>query len=126
MDHVWYLCLVFVMLSLLFIAAVLSSARKGLTSWLLLEMFNCIFVTFPCGILGKVWYLVVLIPDLCHHSYFKPCPHFHMTISIDVKHKHNSCQWAWIPLTGSASAVYAQIKGFSSGEGAFDCHFFVG
>ena len=27
------------------------------------------FVTFPCGILGQVWYLIVLIPDLCHLSY---------------------------------------------------------
>ena len=23
-----------------------------------------------CGILGQVWYLIVLIPDLCHLSYF--------------------------------------------------------
>ena len=22
---------------------------------------NCVFVTFPCGILGQVWYLIVLI-----------------------------------------------------------------
>ena len=25
----------------------------------------CIFVTFPCGILGQVWYLTVLFLDLC-------------------------------------------------------------
>ena len=30
----------------------------------------CGFVTFPCGILGQVWYLIVLIPDLYHLSYF--------------------------------------------------------
>ena len=33
----------------------------------------CIFslVTFPCGILGQVWYsLIVSIPDLCRLSYF--------------------------------------------------------
>ena len=30
----------------------------------------CDFVTFPCGILGQVWYLIVLIPDLCCLSYF--------------------------------------------------------
>ena len=29
-----------------------------------------IFVIFPCGILGQVWYLTVLFPDLCHLSYF--------------------------------------------------------
>ena len=30
----------------------------------------CGFVTFPCGILGQVWYLIVLIPVLCRLSYF--------------------------------------------------------
>ena len=30
----------------------------------------CVFVTFPCGILVKEWYLIVSIPDLCHLSYF--------------------------------------------------------
>ena len=33
-------------------------------------MFNCGFVTFPCGILGQVWYLIVSIPDICRLSYF--------------------------------------------------------
>ena len=39
MDYVCHLCLVFVMLSRLFIAALWSPAGKGLTSWLLREMF---------------------------------------------------------------------------------------
>ena len=38
MDHLCYICLVFVMLSRLFIAAVWSPAGKGLTSWLLFVM----------------------------------------------------------------------------------------
>ena len=25
----------------------------------------CFFVTFSCGILGQVWYLIVLFPGLC-------------------------------------------------------------
>ena len=29
-----------------------------------------IFVTFPCGILGQVWYLIVSLPDYCSLSYF--------------------------------------------------------
>ena len=33
-------------------------------------MFNCVFVTFPCGNMGQVWYLIVSIPDLCRLSYF--------------------------------------------------------
>ena len=28
------------------------------------------FVTFPCGILGQVWYMIVLILDLCRLSYY--------------------------------------------------------
>ena len=30
----------------------------------------CILVTFPCGILGQVWHLIVSFPDLCCLSYF--------------------------------------------------------
>ena len=66
-----YLCLVFVMLFRLFFAAIWSPAGKGLVSWLLFVISNCDFVTFPCGILGQVWYLIVYIPDLCHLSYFE-------------------------------------------------------
>ena len=47
MDHLYFLCLVFLMLLRLFIAALLSPAGKGLTSWLLLVMF---IVFFP------IWY----------------------------------------------------------------------
>ena len=71
MDHLCYLCLVFFVLSHLFIAALRSPAEKGLTSWLLLVMLNCVFVTFPCDILGLVWHLIVSIPDCCHLPYFK-------------------------------------------------------
>ena len=49
MDHLCYLCLVFVMLSRLFIAAFLSPAWKGLTSWLSFVMFNSV-CHFP------IWY----------------------------------------------------------------------
>ena len=30
----------------------------------------CMCVTFPCGILGQVWYLIVSFSDLCRLSYF--------------------------------------------------------
>ena len=42
MDYLCYLCLVFVMLSRLFIAVVWPAA-KGLTSWPLFVMFYCVF-----------------------------------------------------------------------------------
>ena len=38
----------------------------------------CIFVTFPCGILGQVWYLIVSFPELCCLSYFGQVHKFHM------------------------------------------------
>ena len=50
------------------IAALWSLAVKGLTSWLLFVMFNCVFFSFQCGILGQVRYLIVSIPDLCRLS----------------------------------------------------------
>ena len=70
MDHLCYLCLVFVMLSRLFVVALWSPAWKGPTSWLSFVMLNCVFVTFLCGILGQVWYLNVSVPDFCHLSFF--------------------------------------------------------
>ena len=57
------------MLSPLFIAALLSPTMKGLTSWPSFVMF-IVCVIIPFGILGQVWYMIVLIPDLCHLSYF--------------------------------------------------------
>ena len=54
----------------LFICALRSPAGKGLTSWLSFVVSNCEFVTFPIGILGQVWYLIVSIPDLCTLTYF--------------------------------------------------------
>ena len=50
MDPLCFLCLVFVMLSRLFIAILWSPEGKGLTSWLLFVMFIVIFCFFP------IWY----------------------------------------------------------------------
>ena len=65
MDHLCFLCVVFLMLSRLFVTALWPPARKGLTS--LVGDVYCI-CTFPCGILGQVWYLIVSFPDLCRLS----------------------------------------------------------
>ena len=40
---------------------------------LLCVMFSCAFVTFPYGVMGRVWYLIVLIPELCFFSYYLTC-----------------------------------------------------
>ena len=53
---------VFVMLSNLLLAALWSHAgEKGDLLTLFYVMFACVFVTFPYGVLGQVWYLIVLI-----------------------------------------------------------------
>ena len=58
------------MLSRLFFAALSSLVGKGLTSLILFVVLKCVFVGFPCGILGQVWYLIASIPpDLCPFSY---------------------------------------------------------
>ena len=49
--------------------------RAGLLA--LVGDVNCIFATFPCGILGQVWYLIVSFPGLCHLSYFHILTQFH-------------------------------------------------
>ena len=49
MDHLCYLCLVFVMFLCLFIAALWSPVGKGLTSWFSFVMF-VFFFHFP------MWY----------------------------------------------------------------------
>ena len=84
MDHLWYFCIVFVMLSRLLIAALWSPAGKRLTPWLSSVVLNCVVVTFPFtfpfGILGQLWYLIVPIPGV-----FFPLSYFH-TVRI-VLHK---------------------------------------
>ena len=52
--YLCYLCHVFVMLSRLFIAALWSPVGKMLISGLSFVMFDCVFVTFPCSIVGQV------------------------------------------------------------------------
>ena len=50
MDHLCYLCFLFVMLSCLFIAALWPPAGKGLTFWLSFVKFHCVFCHYA------MWY----------------------------------------------------------------------
>ena len=47
MDHFCHLCFVFVMLAYLFIAALWSSAGKGLASWFSCVLCFIVFCHFP-------------------------------------------------------------------------------
>ena len=53
----------------LFMCALWSPAGKGLTSWLS-YVVSAVSLSLSIGILGQVWYLIVLIPDLCTLTYF--------------------------------------------------------
>ena len=56
------------------------------------------FVTFPLGILGKAWYLIVSIPDICCLSYFVLIFHFkHYHLGIHCLPKY--------PFRGFLSAI---------------------
>ena len=43
-----------------------------------LFLWCLVFVTFPIGTLGQVWYLIVSIPDLCTLSYLATIMEFEM------------------------------------------------
>ena len=55
---------------------------------------NCVFVIFLCGILGQVWYLIVLIPDLCPLSYFT-MPKSAITVS-QMNIPKLTCKRQWV------------------------------
>ena len=73
-------CFVFVcLLDLILYVPVMFQLCQDGSSWvtpvvskdkcLLCVMFYYVFVTFPCGILGRVWCLIVSIPGRCLLSY---------------------------------------------------------
>ena len=70
MDLSCYLCLVLVMFHVCSVKPCGHLLGKG---WplgsLVCDVLLC-FVTFPYGILGQVWCLIVSIPDLYLLSYF--------------------------------------------------------
>ena len=70
MNKLHYLCLVFVRLSRLFIAALWSPERERADLLALVCDVYCDVVTFPFGILDQLRYLIVSIPDSCCLSYF--------------------------------------------------------
>ena len=66
-DHMCFLQLVFLMLSRLHCCLVVTCWERADLLALVGDVY-CTFVTFPCGILGQVWYLIVSFPDICRLS----------------------------------------------------------
>ena len=46
------------------------SLQPALWSSRVYVKLSSVFVAFPCGVLSRVWYLIVSIPDLCCLTYF--------------------------------------------------------
>ena len=73
------------MLLHLFIAVVWSPAESADFLTLVGDVY-CIFVTFPCGKLGQVWYLILSFPGLGLLSYLLSLPRVKVIcVSRDLK-----------------------------------------
>ena len=81
MDFFFVFCLCHIVMSV--------SCSHVVTCWkiadlmaLLYVSFCCVFVTFRCGVLGQVWFLISLIPDLCRLSYFEGFFYFYYLLIL--------------------------------------------
>ena len=61
----------------LYCAVLYVSCSVVITCWeradllaLLCVVFSCVFITFPDGVPGQLWYSILSIPDLCLPLYF--------------------------------------------------------
>ena len=54
----------------------------------------CVNVTFPCDILGQVWYLIASFSDLCLLSYFKS-KHFDIGTPLLIS---RAFERIWLPV----------------------------
>ena len=70
MDHFCYLFCVWDAFLSVHCSLVVTCWERANLLALLCVIFFCVFVTFSCGVLDQVWYLLVSIPDLCFLTYF--------------------------------------------------------
>ena len=77
MDPFCYSCFVVVMPSTVHCSFVVTCWEMANLLVLVYVMFSCVFVTYPYGVLGQVWYLIVSIPDLCLLTYFNEMSRFY-------------------------------------------------
>ena len=80
-----------------------------------------VFGTFSCGILGPVRYLIVLIPDLCHLSYFYWVCDKNMIIKVsvfDITYYWSGC----VKLLICRIAVNPQIMGYDGSWSSQSVH----
>ena len=60
----FHMCLCYAVLSVPCSIVITCCVRADLLAFLCV-VFSCVFVSFPNGVSGQVWYLTVSIPDLC-------------------------------------------------------------
>ena len=76
-------CLCYIVLSVSFSFVVNCCENDDFLDLIcLMFFFVCVLFTFPYGILGQVWYLIVSIPDFCHPSYFANTCQRHETLKL--------------------------------------------
>ena len=73
---------------------------------LLCVMFSCVFVTFPYGALGQVWYLIVSIPDICL------LPYFNYNAQAFTLNSTRATRDLSIAYTKTCQAVWKSMKAF--------------
>ena len=71
MDQLCYLCCVFVMFLSVHCSLVVTCWERADILAVLCVMSYCVIVTFPCGVLGKVWCFIVSITVHCFLPYFE-------------------------------------------------------
>ena len=103
-----YLWLVLLMLSRLFVTC--WERADFLTS---VGDVYCIVVTFQCGILGQVWYLIASFSELCHLSYFYNMSLFGHYLGRTLLALITSCHHCRSPspLTNSRRSLISRVIG---------------
>ena len=67
----------------------------------------CIFVTFPCDILGQVWYLIVLIPGLFLLFYFN---NTNLVTKVNVEFFHSQLKNQITKMLLTSILIYIPLK----------------
>ena len=63
---------------------------------LLYVTFCCVLITFPYGVLGQVWYLIVSMPDRCIVPYMKHGVGIFRQVKALVHCYYYNSNWAYI------------------------------
>ena len=85
---------------------------------ILFVMSSCDFVTFPCGVLGQVWYLIVLIPDLCCLPYLEIMSKKYLKINTT----HAGCSYYVLQRRSQTAEKVTHIKGRLQNQAKILCN----